>query len=178
MVYRIHCASSLLCQLFWPKYSVHVNNHMRISWCFSFLHRAGRSAWTLVCCPTVSDLTRENSSTCSSSSGSYLSSGWGAGLSSCLPFLLRSGFSRDPSPSSSGSPPHPGAPAAPCRGGGGVPPPTPEASSVGSDTFPCPFSCRINCSTRALSTKIWPSWASRYAYWRRSSSLTCSMLIS
>jgi len=123
-------------------------------------------------------MTREDRLTCSSSSASYLSSGWGAGLSSRLPFLRRSVFRRDPSPSSSRSPPPPGAPAAPCRGGCGLPPPPPEASGVGSDTFPCPLSCRINCSTRAVSTEIWPSWSSQYSYRRRSSSLTSSMLIS
>ena len=134
---------------------------MRISWGFSFLNRAGGSTGTLVRCPQALAMTRENRLNSSSFSASLSSSGWGAGLSSCLPFLLSSSVRRDPSPSSSGSPPPPGAPASPCRGGGGLPPPAPEASGARSDTFPCPFTCPINCSTRALGTKIAPTWASQ-----------------
>jgi len=134
---------------------------MRISWCFSFLNWAGGSARSLVLCPKVLALTRQNGVNCSSSSGSYLSSVCGPGLLSHLPFLLSSGLLPDPSPSSSGSPlpPPPAAPAAlPCGGGGGgFPPPATQASGVGSDTFPFPFTCPINVSTIGLSSEISPS---------------------
>ena len=86
----------------------------------------------------------------------------------------------DPSPSSSESPPPPpGAPALLHRGGGGgLPPPTPEASGVESDTLPFPFTCPNNCSTRALSTAISPSWAAQDSCCRCSSSGTRLILIS
>lgn len=155
---------------------------MWISWCFSLLNRAGGSAGTLIPCPKALAMTRENRLNCSSFSASYpSSSGWCAHLSSRLLLLSSSGFLRDPSPSSSGSPPHSpprGRVALYCGGGGGLPPPAPQASGVGSDTWPFPFTCPINCSTRALRTAISPSCASQDSGWRHSSSLTRLMLIS
>jgi len=138
-------------------------SHMRISWCFSFLNMAGGSAGTLICCPKALAMTRENRLNCSSFSASEASSsGWGARLTSRLPFLLSSGFCPDPSPSSSGSPPPPppGAAVAPCHGdGGGLPPPAPEASGVSCDTLPFPLTCSIKVCTIAFSSEISPSRA-------------------
>jgi len=147
---------------------------------FSFFNKAGGSAGPLVCCPKALAMTWENRLNYSSFSVLYSSSGYGAGLSSRLPFLLLACFFPDHSPSSSRSRPPLGAPAAPhlSGGGGGFPPPVPESSGVGSDAFPCPFTCPINCSTKALSTEISPFWACQHSGCCRSSRLTRLMLIS
>jgi len=132
-----------------------------------FLHKAGGSAGTLVRCPKVLAITREQRLNCSSFSVSYASCGQGEGLWSHLPFLISSGLLPDPSLSSSGSPPPPGAPAAlPHRGGGGggFPPPAAEASGLRSDALPFPFTSPIKFGTIAFSSEIslscasWASW--------------------
>jgi len=153
---------------------------MRISWYFSFLNMAGGSAGTRVPCPKALAMTPETRLNCSSFSASLSSSsGWGASLLSSLPFLLSSRFLPNPAPTSSGSPPPPRAPAAPpCGSGSGFLLPAPDASGVGSHVFPFPFTCLINCSTRALSTAISPSWACHDSWFCPSSSFIRLILIS
>ena len=141
-----------------PKLPPNISSHICISWYFSFLNRAGGSAGSLVRHPRASGIALDRRLNCSLSSASSSSCGWGAGLSSCLPFPLSSGFLPDPSPSSSGTPPPPGAPDTRLHfGEGRYPPPAPEASGVGFDAFPFPLTGHIMVCTIALSSEILPS---------------------